>query len=111
MNKTMLEPPVGLQALQLIQYKDPLERWEREDWLELGDILDSCSTDHDDCRCGRRRNCQHLMSEHLGVSPMRFGYNEKANAKSRDGGYWSNRNGSWIPTLKIKGSRDIIIKC
>jgi len=106
----MIEPPVGLQALQLCQYKDPEERWGSEDWLELGDILDICSVDHDDCKCGNTVECRRLMESGITCCPTRFGYNEKANAKTRGSLNGKDKTDSWIPALTIPHFRDNVLR-
>ena len=108
-----MDIPIGLELLRMCQYKDPLERWQREDWLELGEILDMCSKENNDCnRDGCNASCDYLLKYKIGCDPSQFGYKEKANAKSYgEGRKAPDRSDPWIPPLTIKGFKDNIIRC
>ena len=106
----MKQIPIGLEALRMLSYKDPRERWAREDWLEFGGIMDKCSEEHNNCkRKGCKASCDDLMACGVKCSPSQFGHKEKANAKTRGSTHDIDRSESWIPTFTT-GFKDEILR-
>ena len=103
--------PIGLEVLRMVDYNSKTERWTRETWLELGEIIDGCCEEHDGCEnCnGCRGECNRRLASDMCTNPHKWGYKERADACSTGGGYKDgDKSEPWMPTLTLPNFKEMM---
>ena len=105
------EIPKGLEVLRMVDYNGKTERWTRELWLELGEIIDGCCEEHDGCEnCnGCRGECNRRLASDMCTNPRKWGYREKADAHSSGAGCKDkpDSTGDWMSAGKLPNFKEM----